>query len=43
MVEGSNQPQQTTYLESGPNGLVTPFVDIEVIVIGNSYPAASCL
>jgi hypothetical protein len=30
-------------LESGPDGHVNPFVDIEIIVIGNSYPAASRL
>jgi hypothetical protein len=42
-MEGSNQPQRTAYLESGPDGHVNPFLDIEIIVIGNSYPAASRL
>jgi hypothetical protein len=41
MVEGSNRPRWTAYLESGPDDHVNPFVDIEIIVIGNSYWAAS--
>jgi hypothetical protein len=41
--EGSNQPWQTAYLESRPDGHVNIFVDIEIIVIFNSYPAASRL
>jgi hypothetical protein len=39
-VEESNRPRRTAYLESGPDGHVNPFVDIEIIVIGNSYPVA---
>jgi hypothetical protein len=30
-------------LESRPDGHGNPFMDIEIIVIGNSYPAASWL
>jgi hypothetical protein len=40
MVEGSNRPGRTAYLDSGPDGHVNPFVDVEIIIIGNSYPAA---
>jgi hypothetical protein len=43
MVEGSNRPQQTAYLKSGPDGHVNPFVNVEIIVIDNSYLAASWL
>jgi hypothetical protein len=43
MVEGSNRPRRTAYLESGPDGHLNPFVDVEIIVIGNSYLAASWL
>jgi hypothetical protein len=43
MMEGSKRPRRTAYLESGPDGHVNPFVDIEIIVIGISYPAASWL
>jgi hypothetical protein len=39
----SNRPRRTTYLEFGSDGHVNPFVDVEIIVIGNSYPAASQL
>jgi hypothetical protein len=39
-VEGSNRSRRTAYLESGPDGHVNPFMDIEIIVIGNSCPAA---
>jgi hypothetical protein len=42
-VEGSNWPPWTTYHEYRPDGHVNPFMDLEIIVIGNSYPAASPL
>jgi hypothetical protein len=43
MVEGSNWSRRTTFLESGPDGHVNPLMDIEIIVIGNSYLATSRL
>jgi hypothetical protein len=43
MVEWINRHRRTAYLESGPDGHVNPFVDVEIIIIGNSYPAASRL
>jgi hypothetical protein len=43
MVEGFNRPRRTAYLESGPDGHVNLFVDVEIIIIGNSYLATSRL